>query len=172
MGARGWGIVAAVATVVLLIDQLSKLLVVRFLGPTGPIEEVVLIPGVLRLFYVENTGAAFGLFQGRNPVLATVALLVVVALAVWFRAVVSWWPGALALGLQLGGAVGNLVDRFRRGFVVDFIDFSFWPTFNVADSAITIGVLLLVVLLVWPDLTRLSTDEATAKRANAERQTR
>jgi signal peptidase II len=58
---------------------------------------------------------------------------------------------ALALGLQVGGAAGNITDRFRRGYVIDFIDVSRWPTFNVADSAITVGVLLLIVSLLFRD---------------------
>lgn len=145
---RGWEIVACVAAIVLVVDQLSKTLVLTFLAPGAPHAEVVIVPGLLRLYYVENTGAAFGLFQGKNPLLAFLAFGVVVALVVWFRELVRFWLGALALGLQLGGAVGNLIDRFRHGFVVDFIDFSFWPTFNVADSAITIGVLMLLYVLL------------------------
>ena len=145
---RGWEIVACVAAIVLVVDQLSKALVLTFLAPGAPHAEVVIVPGLLRLYYVENTGAAFGLFQGKNPLLAFLAFGVVVALIVWFRKLVRFWLGALALGLQLGGAVGNLIDRFRHGFVVDFIDFSFWPTFNVADSAITIGVLMLLYVLL------------------------
>ncbi|GBD20764.1 Lipoprotein signal peptidase [bacterium HR28] len=172
MRTRGWEIVASVAAVVLLVDQISKALVLAYLAPGGPVSEVVLIPRILRLFYVENTGAAFGLFQGKNPLLALLALAVVVVLAVWFRALVASWPGAVALGLQLGGALGNLVDRFRHGFVVDFIDFSFWPTFNVADSAITIGVLLLVGLLVWPEVTRTPIDGSRTERIDAEQRTR
>jgi len=144
----GWDILASVAVVTVLFDQLTKALVLRFLGPAGSIEQVILIPGLLRLFYVENTGAAFGLFQGRNPVLAILALGLVLVLIVSFRHLAATRWGAVALGLQLGGAVGNLIDRFRHGFVVDFIDLSFWPTFNIADSAITIGVLLLLLLLV------------------------
>jgi len=145
---RGWEIVACVAAIVLVVDQLSKALVLTFLAPGAPHAEVVIVPGLLRLYYVENTGAAFGLFQGKNPLLAFLAFGVVVALIVWFRKLVRFWLGALALGLQLGGAVGNLIDRFRHGFVVDFIDFSFWPTFNVADSVITIGVLMLLYVLL------------------------
>ena len=145
---RGWEIVACVAAIVLVVDQLSKALVLTFLAPGAPHAEVVIVPGLLRLYYVENTGAAFGLFQGKNPLLAFLAFGVVVALVVWFRELVRFWLGSLALGLQLGGAVGNLIDRFRHGFVVDFIDFSFWPTFNVADSAITIGVLMLLYVLL------------------------
>jgi signal peptidase II len=168
---RGWEIVACVAAIVLVVDQLSKALVLTFLAPGAPHAEIVIVPGLLRLYYVENTGAAFGLFQGKNPLLAFLAFGVVVALVVWFRELVRFWLGALALGLQLGGAVGNLIDRFRHGFVVDFIDFSFWPTFNVADSAITIGVLMLLyVLLRQGQLESLRAREA--ERIDAEQQIR
>jgi signal peptidase II len=145
--------------------------VLTFLAPGAPHAEVVIVPGLLRLYYVENTGAAFGLFQGKNPLLAFLAFGVVVALVVWFRELVRFWLGALALGLQLGGAVGNLIDRFRHGFVVDFIDFSFWPTFNVADSAITIGVLMLLYVLLRQG--QLESPRAReAERIDAEQQIR
>jgi signal peptidase II len=168
---RGWEIVACVAAIVLVVDQLSKALVLTFLAPGAPHAEVVIVPGLLRLYYVENTGAAFGLFQGKNPLLAFLAFGVVVALVVWFRELVRFWLGSLALGLQLGGAVGNLIDRFRHGFVVDFIDFSFWPTFNVADSAITIGVLMLLYVLLRQG--QLESPRAReAERIDAEQQIR
>jgi signal peptidase II len=168
---RGWEIVACVAAIVLVVDQLSKALVLTFLAPGAPHAEVVIVPGLLRLYYVENTGAAFGLFQGKNPLLAFLAFGVVVALVVWFRELVRFWLGALALGLQLGGAVGNLIDRFRHGFVVDFIDFSFWPTFNLADSAITIGVLMLLYVLLRQG--QLESPRAReAERIDAEQQIR
>jgi signal peptidase II len=168
---RGWEIVACVAAIVLVVDQLSKALVLTFLAPGAPHAEVVIVPRLLRLYYVENTGAAFGLFQGKNPLLAFLAFGVVVALVVWFRELVRFWLGALALGLQLGGAVGNLIDRFRHGFVVDFIDFSFWPTFNVADSAITIGVLMLLYVLLRQG--QLESPRAReAERIDAEQQIR
>ncbi len=165
----GWGLLASVAGVTVLLDQLTKELVLAHLGPAGSLDEIVLVPGVLRLFYVENTGAAFGLFQGKNPLLALLALVVVLLLIVWFRSLVVFRLGAVALGLQLGGAAGNLVDRLRHGFVVDFIDLSFWPTFNVADSAITIGVLLLLVLFVRTEWTAHAVDRAATEAVDSER---
>jgi signal peptidase II len=165
----GWDVLASVAVATILFDQVTKALVLAYLGPGGPLEQVVLVPGLLRLFYVENTGAAFGLFQGRNPVLALLALGVVLVLVAVFRQLVSLRWGAVALGLQLGGAVGNLIDRFRHGFVVDFIDPSFWPTFNVADSAITIGVLLLLVLVIRSDRATRQADREANAAVDAER---
>jgi len=157
---RPIALVGLIAAMVLVVDQISKTLVVATLGPSAGGRTLELIPGVLWLLYVENTGAAFGLFQGRNPVLATVALVIVLLLAIWFRALAAATPwGALALGLQIGGALGNVVDRLRHGFVIDFIDVPFWPTFNLADSAITIGVAILLVVLVRSDAQRASQAE-------------
>lgn len=142
-------LVAVVALAVVVLDQFTKTLAMAYLGPYGGAGPVSIVPGVLSLVYVENTGAAFGLFQGRNPVLALVALAIVLLLAVWFRAVAAATPwGGIALGLQIGGALGNVADRLRHGFVVDFIDLSFWPTFNLADSAITVGVVVLLIVLM------------------------
>lgn len=112
--------------------------------------ETELIDGFLRFYLVENRGSAFSLFQGGGPVLAFAAM----AAAAWLVKLAGRAEtrlGLTALGLILGGAVGNLTDRifkaggsFLGGSVTDFIDFSFWPTFNLADSAITVGVALLL----------------------------
>lgn len=140
----------AVACLTLLLDQLSKWMVLRELGPDGPRDVVTVVPGVLRLIFVRNTGSAFGLFQGSSEVLKVFALVAVVLLGVYYaRAAARDWVVALALGLQVGGAVGNIIDRFRHGYVVDFIDVPRWPTFNIADSAITVGVGLLIFALLF-----------------------
>jgi signal peptidase II len=106
--------------------------------------------GPLRLTLVENQGVSFGLFQSDAPwtrwALAGFSLIVAVALGIWVRRVQKPFT-ALALGLIIGGAVGNLVDRVRHGVVIDFVDVTalYFPwVFNVADSAITIGILLLL----------------------------
>lgn len=125
-------------------DQLTKTWAVDRLG-RGPIHLVWKLD--LRLSY--NTGAAFSLGQGWAPVFAALAVLIVVALLVGLRRVRSR-AMAVAIGLVVGGALGNLADRLFRahhGAVVDFIELHFWPTFNVADSCITIGVILAGFLL-------------------------
>lgn len=110
---------------------------------------IVLVPGFLRLAVARNSGAAFSTFTGSGPVLALVAVGVVVLIVVALRDA-GHRVEAIGLGLLLGGAVGNLADRLFRGdglldgSVVDWIDFSFFPTFNVADAAITVGVVLLL----------------------------
>lgn len=162
---RAIALVSLIAAMVLVVDQISKTLVMATLGPSAGGGAFELVPGVLWLLYVENTGAAFGLFQGRNPLLALVALVIVLLLAIWFRAVAAATPwGALALGLQIGGALGNVVDRLRHGFVIDFIDVPFWPTFNLADSAITIGVAILLVVVLRSDAQRASQGERQDRR--------
>ena len=137
---RTWAALLALAIVAL--DHLTKFIVVRTLaeGESRP-----LIDGVLRLSHIRNSGAAFGSLRGLSGVLVLAALVGVVA----FALVVVRNPEpltAVGAGLVAGGAAGNLIDRLvRPGGVVDFVDFRFWPAFNVADSAITIGA----VLLVW-----------------------
>ncbi|MBI2755525.1 MAG: signal peptidase II [Chloroflexi bacterium] len=106
--------------------------------------------GLLRFTYVENRGAAFGLFQDQTVFFVVVGLVVVGVIAASYRYLPrSGFLVHLALGLQLGGAVGNLVDRVRQGYVIDYVDFGYqqnwFPVFNVADSAITVGVVLLAL---------------------------
>jgi signal peptidase II len=138
----------AVAGAVLALDIGSKHLVVDRLSGRDPIE---VIDGLLTLRLVRNPGAAFGLASGLTVVLTVVAVVVVVVILRAARRLRSTgW--AVALGLVLGGAVGNLVDRvFRdpaplRGRVIDFIALPHWPVFNLADSAIVSGGALLVLL--------------------------
>jgi signal peptidase II len=141
---------------VLILDQLSKTAVSLTLKmyETRPI-----IHGLLNLTRVHNTGAAFGLLAGQPSILRTIFFLGVSLLAM---AVVLWMVFRLpadqkveivALSIIFGGALGNVIDRARLGEVVDFIDVYYrsyhWPAFNVADSAITIGVLLLLSRLVF-----------------------
>ncbi len=131
-----------------LVDQLTKWIVrTTFL----PQHSLPILPGIFHLTYVRNTGAAFSLFQGQGPIL----ILVSVGVASWMAWELLRRPHATrqtpaVLGLILGGAVGNLIDRLRFGYVEDFIDLRVWPVFNVADSAITIGV----VWLIWKTLNK------------------
>jgi len=133
----------AVATGVIVLDQLTKWWAASALAD-GPIE---LIPDFLRLALIRNPGAAFGLLKGAGSI---IALIAIVAAAGVFLALPNLRRSldAVALGLVLGGAIGNLIDRIARGDglldgkVIDFFDLSFFPAFNVADAAITIGALL------------------------------
>ena len=137
---------AAVGALVLGADQLSKA-VVRASIERG---EVVELAAGLALVNTRNRGIAFGLLSGAGPWLAVVvgiALLVLVSVFVAHADTpLAWLPG----GLLLGGALGNLVDRVREGAVTDFIDFPAWPAFNLADSAITVGVVALLYVMEGP----------------------
>ena len=133
----------AVAAGVVVLDQLAKVWAVADLAD-GPI---VLIDGFLELALVRNPGAAFGLLEGAGSIIALVAIAAAVVIVLALRRL-GRRLDAVALGLVLGGAIGNLIDRVVRGDglldgeVVDFVDFSFFPAFNVADAAITIGAIL------------------------------
>ena len=140
----------AVALVVLAVDVLSKVLVVAELEGQ---RSVSLLGGRLLLRVSRNPGAAFSFAEGATVLFTLVAVVVVVVILRTARRLHSL-PWAVALGLLLGGATGNLVDRllrspgFGRGAVVDFLDFLVWPSFNAADSAIVCGGLLAVLLSV------------------------
>lgn len=139
-------------TTTLVLDQLSKWIVLESIGPDGSRDAVEIIAGVLQFRFVRNTGSAFGFFQGNSDILKFLALAAVVGLFAYYaRTATRDWMVSLALGLQLGGALGNVIDRFRHGYVVDFIDFPRFPTFNVADSAITVGVILLMYAMLFRD---------------------
>lgn len=124
-------------------------------------ESLTLAPGLGSLFritYVTNSGAAFGLFPNGSHVFIIIAVIVI-ALLIWYYLQLpgGQWLVRAALGLQLGGAIGNLVDRLRfAGHVIDFIDLNFWPlrrwpVFNIADSSIVVGVTLLTLLMIWEE---------------------
>jgi signal peptidase II len=142
---------------VVLVDQLSKHLVTAWLGEGQSWDIAPWLASVFRITHVTNTGVAFGLFRGWGGFFIVVTVVVIVVIIVYYRHLPDGqWPMRAALGLQLGGAVGNLVDRLRQGFVVDFIDLNFWPlhewpVFNVADSSIVAGVALLAVLMIWEE---------------------
>jgi signal peptidase II len=135
---------------IVAVDQLSKWLVSRTISPEAPVD---VIRGFFRLWYVRNSGAIWGFFSGHDNKLvplAITALAVAALLIVGFFFLRTSDRNRLELAAYafiLGGALGNIIDRLRLGFVVDFLDVyiksQHWPTFNCADSCITIGVLLL-----------------------------
>lgn len=137
-----------VAAVVVAVDQITKAWALRAI-PAG--DGIDIIPGVLRLRVSENAGVAFSMFQNAGTILVIAIIVAVIVILFALRTSESWWQ-SVTLGLVLGGAVGNLVDRFMRGSgflngrVVDWIEPSFFATFNVADASITIGVILLLIV--------------------------
>jgi signal peptidase II len=154
----------AVAAVVLALDLLTKIVAVAVIEPGRPIE---IIGDTVTLRMVRNAGAAFSMATGMTWLLTLVAVAVVVGVIRIGRTLRSgWW--AVGLGLVLGGALGNLIDRFFRspgplqGHVVDFVSIGWWPVFNVADSSIVCGAVLLVIITLFgiePDGTRRADDK-------------
>lgn len=133
-----------IGSTTLALDQFSKLLVASALGPGRTDHSVAVVEPLIRLEYVENRGAAFGLFRGASDILTFLAIGVIMVVAVvYLRTSVPSRTLAIGVGLILGGAFGNLLDRLRLGYVIDFIAVGPWPMFNVADSAITVGIILL-----------------------------
>ena len=136
-----------VALLVILLDQATKEWV---RGAFSLHESVPVIPGFFHLTYIRNTGAAWGMFSGQNLALSLLAFAMLVALVLFRRKILPpGKPHRVALGLLCGGIVGNLFDRLRLDYVVDFLDFFHrgwhFPAFNVADSAICIGVAIYVL---------------------------
>jgi signal peptidase II len=150
-GTPRWRVFLGLAAAVVAVDQLTKAWLVGLLGPG---ERTSVVGDLVRLVHSQNTGALFGLFQDQ-ALLFAIASVGVVGLIVWYHGssgrntILS-----LALGLLLGGAIGNMIDRFRLGYVIDWVDLGIgelrFYTFNVADSAITGAILLLILLAVLP----------------------
>jgi len=132
--------VLVIVSSVIFLDQLSKFLAARFLQLNTP---VILIKNFLYITLVHNRGAAFGMFK--NQLLLFVLISFFTTLLIFHHLKSKKNPIILkiSLSLILAGAIGNLIDRLRFGFVIDFLDLRFWPVFNLADSALTIGALLI-----------------------------
>ncbi len=142
-----------IAAAVLVGDQLSKHYVATHFLPG---ESRIVIPHVLYLTYVQNYHGAFGLF-GPHPLLLTAAAaIVLIGFYLWYRKEGATPLINVAFALIFGGAVGNIIDRVRFGYVHDFFDFRFWPVFNIADSAISVGVILLLAQMLVHDRRRAS----------------
>ena len=156
-----------VSLVVIVIDQLTKLSV-RFSFEYGRSQEV--LGNFLRLTYIENPGMAFGIQFGGQAFFTFFAALAAVVIFVYiFRARRERLSLRFSLALILGGAIGNLIDRFLYGKVVDFIDIGIgttrWPIFNLADTAVTIGMVILVTLVLFDrGFRKQENSEITAER--------
>ncbi|MBQ9930963.1 MAG: signal peptidase II [Firmicutes bacterium] len=146
-----------VAVVIVILDQITKYAVVQNI-PLN--ESIPLIEGVFHLHYIRNEGAAFSLMEGRQTFLiAIVIVVVIIVLAYGFYSRKSgshalFW----ALGCVAGGGIGNLIDRARLNYVIDFFDFQVWPVFNVADIAVCVGcgLLAIYILFIEPKKRRLA----------------
>ena len=141
---------AATTLAVILLDRWTKQLAITHLYESGA-RSVPVLGEYIRLTYVENRGAAFGLLQDQTTFFIVVGVVVIGVIIASYRYIPEpSWLLNLCLGLQMGGAIGNLIDRVRDGYVVDFVDLTFWPVFNVADSAICVGVAGLALTVLFP----------------------
>lgn len=132
-----------IAIAVLLLDQASKIYIIRNmnLGDSLPV-----INNIFHITYVNNPGAAFSILQHQTGLLIGIAVLLLISVIYYYPRLPQGHPLLhTGIGLQVGGAVGNLLDRVRTGYVTDFIDFRIWPVFNIADMAIVGGVTLLLL---------------------------
>lgn len=153
---RRYGVVALAAAIAVAVDQVTKTWAVERLGPYPGVKSIHVI-GSLEWRLAYNSGMAFSTGAGRGPLIAAVALCIV-GILIWFAKSVEVTWGRVVIGVVIGGALGNLADRafrppapggvegFMRGAVVDFIALGWWPTFNVADSCVVVGGILLAIL--------------------------
>ncbi len=136
----------AVAGLVLVADQITKYAVRALIDPN---QSIPLIKGCLALTHVRNTGAAFGMFSQRQPVFVVATIVAIILIIVYHvKTKETDLLFNVALGLELGGAVGNLVDRVTQGWVTDFLHVLNFPVWNVADMAIVAGVALLILVML------------------------
>ena len=145
-------IMPIIAVVVLiLLDQGTKLWA---LASLKPIHNMTLVEGFMDLTFVENRGVAFGMFSGQRWFILLLTGIIAVGL-IWFYVTMpkkkEYFPLRVSLVLVLSGAIGNIIDRLFRGYVVDFFEFTFfeWPVFNVADIYVVVGVILLALMIIF-----------------------
>ena len=146
MKANKNALIFSTAAVILIIDHITKFFVIHNFKDN---ESLPVIKNIFHLTFVTNSGTAFGLFRGINLFFILLSIAVAIILVYSIRKIKEKDKAMqFAVGLLLGGTLGNLMDRIVHGFVIDFLDFQVWPVFNIADSAISIGVAILIIS-VW-----------------------
>ncbi|MDQ3127535.1 MAG: signal peptidase II [Chloroflexota bacterium] len=152
-GRRRWPLFVALAATVVVADQVSKALVT---GSLTPGQSVDVIGETVRIVFGQNSGALFRLFKDNAAMFGLVSIVVVGLIVVYHARAAGTLYLTVTLGLLLGGAIGNMIDRLRLGYVVDFVDIGLgslrFYTFNVADSAISLAILLLFIAAIRPSL--------------------
>ncbi len=145
-------LLVGIASVIIFLDQVTKSLVranITFGASWSPWEW--LMP-YARIVHWSNTGASFGMFQGFGMVFTILSLIVAAVIVYYYpRVPVEEWPLRIAMGMQLGGALGNLIDRVTRGEVTDFISVGNFAVFNIADASISVGVAVLLIGMWWKE---------------------
>jgi signal peptidase II len=165
---RRWSLFLALAAAVVVADQIAKAFVTRSLAPG---QSVDVVGDLVRIVFGQNSGALFGLFKDNALMFGVVSLVVIGLIVVYHARSATSLYLTITLGLLLGGAIGNMIDRLRLGYVVDFVDVGIgtvrFYTFNVADSAISLAILLLFVAAILPWL--VDADAARARAATRAR---
>lgn len=140
--------ILGIAAIIFALDQATKFLIVQNIPMHGSWSFAPAFARLFKFTFITNTGAAFGMFPQLGGAFMIVAMVVIVAIVIFYHHLPAekFWV-RVSLGLQLGGAMGNLLDRILRGYVVDFVDIGFWPIFNIADLSIVLGVTLLAYYL-------------------------
>jgi signal peptidase II len=140
-----------IALLVVLADQLCK----SWIRANLAVGQSLFDAGFFQIIRIHNTGAAFGIFKDHNLtfiIIGCVGIVVILLFVLLLRSRWSFFDSMLvmsAIGLVMGGTMGNLIDRIRLGFVTDYIDFKVWPAFNIADSALTIGVIIIAYCIIF-----------------------
>ncbi len=161
---KAW-IVLLVAAIIIVLDQWTKTWVRTNIPEYTAIIPIPAFGEYLAFEHVFNYGAAFGMLQGLGGPLIIIAVIVVVAMLFYIRYLpADQWLVRVLLGLQLGGAIGNVLDRINQGYVTDFVKVGipgvyYWPNFNVADSSIVVGVIGLGIYILWSDLKKKEPQE-------------
>ena len=142
----------AIVTVVVALDQWTKILVSHKLALGESISPIKALERFFKIVHWHNTGATFGLFQNANIVLLITSIVIVFAVLYYYQGVQkNAWLAKVSLSLIVAGALGNIVDRIKFSYVIDFLSFGRFPVFNVADSAVTVGVFLMVILFLMSE---------------------
>lgn len=170
-GSRERWILYLIAVPIILLDQITKEIVRLNMPLYTSWAPFPALENFFRFTHATNTGVAFGLFQNGNALFAVFATLISAGIIIFNQRLD---PGnrllRVALGLQLGGAIGNLIDRMAQGYVTDFLDFGPWPIFNVADMAVVSGVILLAYVMLQEDRAERQRQQAeTAQTADSPR---
>lgn len=160
------------ATLIVFLDQLTKMVVRQNLAIGETWMPLKWLAPYVRIVHWQNTGAAFGIFQNSNLIFIILAILVSIAIVIYFQTVPRKEVlSRIALSMQFGGALGNLVDRFKQGHVTDYFSVGTFPVFNVADACVTVGVALLVLSILLQERKEMRLKAEAAQIAQPEKET-
>jgi signal peptidase II len=158
---RDYLLLLSVSGLIIILDQITKTIIIANLPFQGVWSPWDWLTPYARIVHWYNTGVAFGMFQNQNVLFSILSILVSLVILYYFPRVPRQdWSLRLAMGMQLGGALGNLIDRLRLGHVTDFISVGNFPVFNVADASISVGVVILILGVWIQDKNKKKAEEA------------